>query len=182
MIPKHELFYFKYIQTGRNATREYIAAGYKCSANTAKANAARLLKRLDIQKFIEEISIDKLKNEQINAKAILNELGKIAFNSTHSFVNDDGTLKQFHDLSPDSIAALDTYDLKYLDDGSYKFSINFKDKLKALYLLARYFGLFDRNRAKLENNFTVTIQKLYEPNECNKNYYENTEKNLLHKC
>ncbi|HPG41563.1 MAG TPA: terminase small subunit [bacterium] len=175
MLPKHELFCYKYIQNGRNATKAYLASGYKCSANAAKANAARLLKRSEIQKQIQGMSQQVIKNEQIQISDIVRELCYIAFSSLHSCINENGGWKQFHELTPECIAALDKYELRKHKNGSFTLNIKFKDKLKALDILAKHLGMFDKKRNQTDNEWKITINKTYDPNEFNKGYNKITE-------
>lgn len=174
MIPKHEAFCIKYIQNSGNATDAYIAAGYKCSANTAKANAARLLKRPEIQTNIQLLTEEALKKEEITIKDIVNELKKIAFCDHQLLFNEKGEPKSYNELPPDCIAAMDMFDLKRSVDGSYNLKVKFQDKIKALELLARYIGMFDKNKNDTnDNKWEITINKTYDPNEFNKSYYDN---------
>ncbi len=151
LTTKQKLFVEEYLKDF-NATRAAGAVGYAKDKSNAslRSIACRLLKNVNIMTQIDKRFNERSKKLQIEEKDIITELKKIAFVDIRGFFNDDGTLKEEHELNSAQVSAINymNIDKNYVGRGDnrklvgYKMKIKFNDRLKALELLARHLGMF----------------------------------------
>lgn len=95
----------------------------------------------------------------------LRELAKIAFVNPGDVINfDEATVKS--DAKEDDLAAIASVKIKNIptEDGEItEREIKLCDKLKALDLLGKHLGIYDKHEAK-DRNLTITINKASEKN------------------
>ncbi len=150
LTAKEKLFVDEYL-IDFNATRAAGAVGYaKDKSNSAlRSIACRLLKNIDIMTQIDKKIIERSKKLQIEQEDIITELKKIAFVDIRGLFNDDGTLKETHELNTLQVSAINYMNVakKYVGRGDnrklvgYKMKIKFNSRLKALELLSRHLGI-----------------------------------------
>lgn len=147
--PKQMLFCEEYVKNGLNAYQAYIAAGYKVkSEKVAREASSRLLStNVNIQAYISDLQKPALKKARVTVERIAEELEKIAFSGMEELVEVSGRdikIKKDADLSTlDSISFNESFDAK---GGSSKgFSFKKSDKLKALDMLLKMSGGYDRS-------------------------------------
>jgi phage terminase small subunit len=142
--PKHQRFVAEYLKD-RSATQAAIRAGY--SPKTAKQQGSRLLTHADIRAAIDAGEATHLAKADVTAQRVLDELAKLAFVDPRKFFNPDGTLKNPGDLDDDTAAAIAEFVILKENitsgDGKSDLALRVKwvDKLRALELLAKRFGL-----------------------------------------
>lgn len=147
-----DLFISKYIETG-NATASALFVGY--SEKTAYSQGARLLKNVEIQEKLNKIRKKMLNKQDVNAERVLNEISRIAFGCVADIVTispkGEVTFKSIDELDDDQKAFISEINSTRTDQSGVV-TINTKvksyDKLKALEMLARYLGMFEKDKDK----------------------------------
>lgn len=143
-----------------NATQAAARAGY--SEKTAYSQGQRLLKNVEVQTDIQRLQAERSERTGITADRVVEEIAKHAFLNPKAFFNNDGSLKNIHDISDEAVVALTGLDIFEEFDGvgedrtliGYTKKLKFTDKLKALEQLGKYLGLFSE---KLEITGEVNI-------------------------
>lgn len=130
-----------------NATRAAIRAGY--SPASAYSQAHDLLKKPDVQAYLDIKRKELQERTGISQERVLREYARIAFFDPRALYNVDGGLKQVRDLSEDDAAALAGLEVneEYVSDSPNKEAIGatkkvkFADKIRALDSISRILGL-----------------------------------------
>lgn len=106
LSPKQKIFCHNYIYDW-NATRSYLEA-YKntINPNVARAAGSRLLAKVNVQKYIEEIQKDLEKLAGISRMKIISEHMKMAFSSIAHLHNTWIERKEFESLTDDQKACI----------------------------------------------------------------------------
>lgn len=136
LTAKQEKFCYEYV-IDLNATQAALRAGY--SEKTAYSSGSRLLKDVEIQKFIQTLQADLEKTAGITALKVLKEHKKIAFSDTSMIREGWMTLKAYKELPKeikDCIQEVATRETKY---GS-EIKIKFYDKQKSLDSISKILG------------------------------------------
>lgn len=143
LTDKQEQFCLEYL-TDLNATQAAIRAGY--SENTANEQGSRMLAKVNVQKRIAELQAERAERLQIQQDDILRELASIAFASPAHYmdvVQADGTsrilVKPTAEWTEQQKAAV--ISIKNTPNGV---EIRLSDKVKALELLGKHLGMFNR--------------------------------------
>lgn len=144
LTPKQSRFVAEYL-IDQNATQAAIRAGY--SPKTASSQGERLLRNVEIAAAVAAKQTTQLAKLEITAERVLQELARIAFVDVRAFYRDDGTLKQMTELDADAAAAIAQFDVlkQNVTSGDGQLDtvhrIRFVEKIRALELLAKRFGL-----------------------------------------
>lgn len=121
-----------------NATQAAIRAGY--SGRTAAASAARLLTKVNTQKYIQALMSKREKRTEISQDMVIRELAAIGFSKATDYAEIDGplvTIKPTSDLTEDQARAI-----AGIEQGNFGIKIKLCDKVKALELLGKHMGMF----------------------------------------
>ena len=144
MTNKQKRFCVEYL-IDLNATQAAIRAGY--STSTAGAIGAENLKKPQIRACIDKALAEQSKRTGVTADRVVRELAKVAFVNSDDVVDFDSvTVKS--DASKDDTAAIASVRVKTIptkDGEGIEREIKLADKLKALELLGKRFGLFTDN-------------------------------------
>lgn len=128
-----------------NATQAAVRAGY--STSTAGAIGAENLKKPQIRACIDKSLAEQSKRTGVTADRVVRELAKVAFVNSDDVVDfDSATVKP--DASKDDTAAIASVRVKTIptkDGDGVEREIKLADKLKALELLGKRYGLFTDN-------------------------------------
>lgn len=136
LTAKQEKFCYEYV-IDLNATQAALRAGY--SEKTAYSSGSRLLKDVEIQKFIQTLQADLEKTAGITALKVLKEHKKIAFSDTSMIREGWMTLKAYKELPKeikDCIQEVTTRETKYGNE----IKIKFYDKQKSLDSISKILG------------------------------------------
>lgn len=136
LTAKQEKFCYEYV-IDLNATQAALRAGY--SEKTAYSSGSRLLKNVEIQKFIQTLQADLEKTAGITALKVLKEHKKIAFSDTSMIREGWMTLKAYEELPKeikDCIQEVATRETKYGNE----IKIKFYDKQRSLDSISRILG------------------------------------------
>lgn len=157
MTDKQKLFCDEYIKDF-NASRAYKTVYSSCKKDeTAKAAASRLLTNVNVKAYIQQRKEDLQKRVDITQEDVIKELSRIAFGDIRKLYNECGGLKNIQDLDDDTAAIITSVETTEEFEGygndreqvGYTKKLKMADKLKALDLLGKYFGIFQE---KLEIN------------------------------
>lgn len=156
LTPKQVLFCKEYIKDF-NASRAALAAGY--SKQTAYAMGAENLKKPQIQGYINQITKKKVEKLDISAEKVIEEIAKIAFSNIDDLGqwDEDGVfkLKSSDEMSESAKAAINSinYSATKMGESLVKtdLKITKESKLKALELLGKYTGAFNKDESENQN-------------------------------
>ena len=134
LTPRQARFVAEYL-VDLNATQAAVRAGY--SQKTANRIASHLLTKVDIRDAVARGATRKLAKADVKADHVLAQIRDIAFGDVRTLFDSDGTLKPLHELSDDAAALIASFEV----DGSSTKKVRIMDRLRALELLAKNFGL-----------------------------------------
>jgi len=136
LTAKQEKFCYEYV-IDLCGTQAAIRAGY--SQKTAHSIASRMLRIVEVQKFIQSLQADLEKTAGITALRVLKEHEKIAFSDTGMIREGWMTLKDYEELPKeikDCIQEVATRVTKYGNE----VKIKFYDKQRSLDSISRILG------------------------------------------
>lgn len=144
---KQKLFCEHYL-ISFNATQAAIKAGY--SKNSAYSQAHDLLKKPEIQKYLQSKKERIAAKLEITQERTMQEIGRIAFSDIRKILTARNTIIPIASLDDDTAAALSSLQVDELYAGSegQKYwvgqskKIRMYDKTKALEMLAKHFGIY----------------------------------------
>lgn len=139
---RHRRFCEEYVKHF-NATKSYKAAYPDVSDRTAGQNGFELLKKTEIQAYIEKLKEKALIENNVTPQSVIREVARIAFANVTDVLtfNDNGVvLKDSTKLNPDIKAAIS--EVTYTEGRSgIKKSVKMHNKVAALEKLMTYLGL-----------------------------------------
>lgn len=150
--------------TDLNATQAAIRAGY--SEKTAEQTASRLLTNVKVQEYIEKRKKDRIKRIEITQDAVLQEIAIVAFAVATDYAkvvereatvevdgkivplfDADGNPVKYRTVEPvltEELTENQKKALAVIKKGRDGFEIKPHDKMKALEMLGRHLGLWDK--------------------------------------
>jgi phage terminase small subunit len=141
MTKKQKRFVEEYL-IDLNITQAAIRAGY--SPKTAYSIGSENLKKPEIRACIEKAMAERSKRTGINQDRIIMELAKIGLLNPKDLVDfDEATVKE--EAAEEDLAAIASVRVKRFptkDGEGIEREIKMHDKIKALELLGRHFGMF----------------------------------------
>lgn len=123
-------------------------AGYK-----SPYSGAALLSRAHIQAELDKRARARAARYEGSAERVLEELARIAFARVGDYVDQDGRGANIGDIPADAQAAVVALDTRTEADGTVTTRLKLADKLRALELLGRAYGVL---RERVEHSVTVT--------------------------
>lgn len=148
-----------------NGTQAAIRAGY--SIKTANEQAARLLANVSVQSYLAEVAEKKRGSNELTAQMVINELAKIAFHNVQDFINGGNSILELKFLDREKTAAVSGIKTKVRNipgrDGKpgeieTETDLKFHSKEKALELLGRHFGIFEKDNE--QSKTTINLSNL----------------------
>jgi len=160
LTPKQAMFVKEYL-IDLNNTQAAIRAGY--SAKTADVAGSRLLANVKVAAAIQEAMDKRSEKTGITAERVLEEIAKLAFCNLQDFYNENGSIKDIHELPRDVAAALSSTKTNITEACAVQ-EIKLHDKKGSLELLGRHLKLFtDKTELTGANgtdlNLTVSFVK-----------------------
>lgn len=138
LTPKQKRFVDEYL-VDLNATQAAKRAGYK-NPNIGRQLITKNNVSVEIQQRRERLQ----KKVEITQEKVLQELASIAFANGADFaaINNDGSveIKPTSQISPDKLAAI-----AGMKNNQFGVEIKLHDKVKALEMLCKYLGLFEKS-------------------------------------
>ena len=152
---KHERFCQEYM-IDLIQTQAYIRAGY--AAKSAESNAARLMENDKVRARIDELKAERSKRTGVTADRVVRELAKIGFVKASDVINmNDATVKG--DADDDDMAVIASVKVKetFGDYPSIEREVKLYDKPKALEMLGRHLGMFEKDKDGVNIGVTVVF-------------------------
>ncbi len=146
LTPKQRMFVKEYL-VDLNATQAAIRAGY--SANRASEIGYQLLQKTTVQEAIQESMKKREKRIEVTQEMIIEQLAKIGFADIKKFVKVKGNQVFIEDFDK-----VDGTILSEVSETQNGIKIKLNDKMKALELLGRHFGMFNDKLNLNVNNGT----------------------------
>ena len=153
LTPKQEAFVREYM-IDLNATQAAIRAGY--SEKTANRIGAENLSKPVIQEAIRVQRTAQEVRTKISADRVLRELARVAFADAtdYSYIeNGSVRLRDSSTLSEDQRAAV-----AYIKDGAAGPEVRLYDKIKALELIGKHLGMYDKREETEDRSVRVVIE------------------------
>jgi len=187
-----EKFCQLYVKTG-NATQSYLDAGFECSDKSVATLAHRMSRNVDISLRIAYLKSKQASRVKVNTDMIVDRLVKIVFEgSTIAEIDENGELKLIPHADPSEADSLSFSKSESQTSGrtaqghsdgsseSVSISIKNKDKIKALDMLCRLLGLYDRKQSGdsskvFENNSRRVLDVLERTKRINQPESDNRE-------
>jgi len=144
MTRKQERFVEEYL-VDLNATQAAIRAGY--SPVSANEQASRLLANANIRARVDTAMAELSKRTGVSQERVIRELAKVAFVNPTDVI-DFESAKLLDSATSDDTAAIASVKVKTIptaDGLGVEREIKVADKLKALELLGKHFGMFTDN-------------------------------------
>lgn len=146
LTPKQKIFVQEYL-VDLNATQAAIRAGY--SQKNADKIGSELLGKTRVAEAIQKAMQDRQQRTEITQDMVVMEAAKLAFFDIRKLFDKDGKPLDITKVDAETAAALVGLDVQDIsdDDGNYiGYMKKYKmaDKLKALELLSKLLGFFDR--------------------------------------
>lgn len=165
LTPKQERFVQEYL-VDLNATAAAKRAGY--SDKTACEQAARLLANVKIQTAIQKAKKARQERTEITQDMVIRELAKLGFFDIRKMFDKEGKPLEISQLDDDTAAALVGLDVQdvYEFNGDEKVFIGYvkkykmADKIRALELLGKHVGAFERRESKGDGALADLIRGL----------------------
>lgn len=168
------LFCQKYVELGMNGTQAYLSVYKNCKKEeTAMTNASRLLRNAKVKEYIEELQSKVEEKAIVSIEDIVKELTAIAFADRTKISKMEKRTMELEngkeiDYEDVVFALTDTLDentkkaIAGYKKGKNGISVETYDKLKALELLGKYFGMFKDDSPIVNNNFINPYSNLSE--------------------
>ena len=158
LTPKQQRFIDEYL-VDLNATQAAIRSGY--SEKNASRIAAELLNKTQVSEYLQK-QREKLQIKlEVTQERVIQEIASIAFANGSDFVKIiiDGTFARAKMIPTDEIPKEKLPAIAGIKENQYGIEVKLHDKVKALELLGKYLGVFDRNgmQAQSENNLFEAI-------------------------
>ncbi len=128
-----------------NATQAAIRAGY--SSKTAYSIGEENLRKPDIRAYLDKAMADLSKRTGVNQEIVIRELARVAFVNPEDVIDFD-TVTIRPEASRDDTAAIAALKVRVIQTPNgegIEREIRMCDKLKALELLGKHFGMFTSN-------------------------------------
>lgn len=180
LTDKQERFCNEYLANNMNATKAYMTVYGVGSENVAAASSAKLLRNAKVSEYLS--SKQKVINDKVGIRQedLAAELKKVAFTNITDFVTiedfvytvenpDTGEderkaqriviIKETSEISPENIGAISG-----IKQGKYGIELTLHDKLRAIEMLGRHSGLFEKDnlQKKPESATLETILSIAE--------------------
>lgn len=153
LTAKQERFCLEYM-VDLNATQAAIRAGY--SAKSAEVDGCRLLRNAKVRRKIEALKMERQARTEIRADDVLRALYAIATVDPAAVFDAGGKLKPIHEIPEHVRKCLASVETDELFEGKgadrehigRTRKIRFWDKPKALELLCKHLGLFEKDNSQ----------------------------------
>jgi len=147
-----------------NATQAYVRAGYK--SKRPHVHAAQLVANSSIQAYIAKRMEDAQKRNEISLDEVVKEIAKIARFDIRHLYDDEGFMLQPYELSEAAAKVVSGFKSRRETIGSgenkeVNFIDEYKtyDKTKALDMLMKYFGGYEKDNRQSKNETIVIVAK-----------------------
>lgn len=157
LSPKEKKFCQEYI-VDLNGAQAAIRAGY--SERSAKEQAARMLTKANIKKFVKELKDERAKRTEITADMVVKELAKIGFANIQDYISGDNAISDMSQIDAGKAAAVAVVKKSVTRfDGGEKEVVEFKlwNKVDALEKLGRHLGIFEKDNLQNKPDSEIRV-------------------------
>ena len=150
LTPKQQRFADEWL-IDMNGTAAAIRAGY--SVKSAEVTASKLLRNVKVRAYIDQRMAEHSRRTGVTQDRIIRELARIAFLDPTQLVDMD-TAELLSDAVEDDRAAIASVKVKTMSGEAemVEREIKFADKLKALELLGKRFGMWvDKQQVDIQS-------------------------------
>lgn len=157
LSPKEKKFCQEYI-VDLNGAQAAIRAGY--SERSAKEQAARMLTKANIKKFVKELKDERAKRTEITADMVVKELAKIGFANIQDYISGDNAISDISQIDAGKAAAVAAVKKSVTRfDGGEKEVVEFKlwNKVDALEKLGRHLGIFEKDNLQNKPDSEIRV-------------------------
>ena len=156
LTPKQQRFCEEYL-IDLNATQAAIRAGY--SKKTANEQGARLLVNVSISHYISELKATLREDNKVTAQMVIDELVKIGLANIQDFINGGNSVLELKGLDKNKTAAVAGIKTTINENtGSITTDLRFHNKVAALDLLGKHFGIFERDNDQRKPEVPTAMQ------------------------
>lgn len=157
LTPKQKRFVEEYL-VDLNATAAAKRAGY--SAKNADKIGSELLGKTRVSAAIQAAMTDRQKRTEITQDMVLREVAKLAFFDIRKLSDENGKPLDVSKLDSNTAAALVGLDVQDITDSDGNFAgfvkkYKMADKLKALELLGKHLGTWERGASDKEGGVQI---------------------------
>lgn len=136
-----------------------------------RISAWQMLQDDEVQDYISELRAAQAERTFVNADKVQAEIARLAFSDIREYYNENGNLKNVHDLSKDAAAALAGIEIDELFEmegrvkvfTGYSKKIKLYDKLAALDKLARRLGMFEKDNTQRDAALSKALSVVVVP-------------------
>lgn len=161
LTDKQEIFCLEYLKD-LNGKQAAIRAGY--SEKTAQEHSSRMLTNVKVQARIQVLKEKRAERCEITADMILNELAAIGFSKITDYLkvedieDEEGnstkkTLRVVTIFKTDEVDAKKSLAISEIRQTKEGISLKVHDKIKALELIGKHIGFFEKDNEQSKVNF-----------------------------
>lgn len=159
LTEKQYIFCLEYL-IDYNATRAAIKAGY--SEKTAHSQGSRMLKNVKVKTFVDKKTKERSEKLDITVDRVLEEIASIAFFDIRKLFN-GSSLKEVDSLDDNTAKAISSVKsrIEKMDGENFAEVVEIKsnDKLKALDMLSKHIGLYEKDNEQTKGSVTIVAKE-----------------------
>lgn len=156
---RHKMFADLYLKDKtRNARKAYQQVYPKTKASAADTSAGRLLKNVEVKKYINEVERKATEKVKLTSEDIVRELCKLAFFDMRKLFNKDGTPKRIQEIDDDTACAIIGVEILTKSNGTKTWKYKLSSRQQALDALAKIRNLFANNSDPSKNGFLIEVR------------------------
>lgn len=153
--------------SSNNATQAYIDAGFKCAKKTtASVESSKLLGKPNITLYVDQLRKKECERNNITTERVIDELVQTAFGSMADVVEigEDGNPRMRADANLRMIDAIGgSVSSSSSSEGcsdSKSFTVKRADKVKALDMLCKLLGLYEKRDTESGRNLQANADRV----------------------
>lgn len=158
---RQQKFCQQYVKLG-NATKAAIKAGY--SEKTAKVQASRLLTNANVKAYVDKLKKEAIERNKIELDEVVSILSSLVRFDIADLYNEDGTLKELHEMSKEARLALETIETVNITKKKKKgrkvkiSKVKVADRKRSIDMLLRYFGAYRKDNEQKAATIQQVVQ------------------------
>lgn len=164
LIPRHEEFCQQMMIVELNGTLAYKNV-FKCSQKAAEAGSSRLLRNVKVWERIAQLQKELRDSSGVTKEDVVKGFMNIAFCDIAQIFDENGNLKNIHNIPKDirrAISGIDVFE-EYEGRGKdrelsgYVRKIRLWDKNKALENLGKHLGIFEKDNEQRKPQTVINL-------------------------
>ena len=162
LTPAQMRFCELYVSTN-NATQAYMECGFKCTKKTTAAvESSKLLRKPNITLYVEQLREKEKDRNNITTERVIDELVMTAFGSMNDIVkiNEKGQVKIKRDADLKALDGISYTETRGEKSDTDSFSFKRADKVKALDMLCKLLGLYEKRDSESGRNLQANADRV----------------------